>query len=96
MKSSREPTSGPGCPEWSASTSATAPREATSWPRARGKAIGGAAVTDDAMLAIAPAPARDRRPSRHRHGQEEGPASSPATVMRMLREQDEKAAAAAG
>ena len=37
-------------------------------------------------------PARHRLPARHRHGQEEGPA--PVTVMRMLREHDEKAAAA--
>ena len=49
--------------------------------RARGKAIGGAAVTDDAMLAVgaAPArpgaePARHRRPPRHHHRQEERPA----------------------
>ena len=69
--------------------------------RARGKAIGGAAVTDDAMLAVA----------LHLRGQElslrdiaarlvistgkkKGQHPSPATVMRMLREHDEKAAAA--
>ena len=70
--------------------------------RARGKAIGGAAVTDDAMLAVA----------LHLRGQElslreiaarlviatgkkKGQHPSPATVMRMLREHDEKAAAVA-
>ena len=49
--------------------------------RTRGKSIGGAAVTDDAMLAVAapPArpgdePARHRRPPRHRHRKEERPA----------------------
>ena len=69
--------------------------------RTRGKAIGGAAVTDDAMLAVA----------LHLRGQElslrdiagrlviaggkkKGQHPSPATVMRMLREHDEKAAAA--
>jgi DNA invertase Pin-like site-specific DNA recombinase len=71
--------------------------------RARGKAIGGAAVTDDAMLAVA----------LHLRGQElslrdiaarlviatgkkKGQHPSPATVLRMLREHEEKAAAAAG
>ena len=70
--------------------------------RARGKAIGGAAVTDDAMLAVA----------LHLRGQElslrdiaarlviatgkkKGQHPSPATVLRMLRDHDEKAAAAA-
>ena len=69
--------------------------------RVRGKAIGGAAVTDDAMLAAA----------LHLRGQEmslrdiagrlviatgkkKGQHPSPATVMRMLREHDEKTAAA--
>ncbi len=69
--------------------------------RARGKAIGGAAVTDEAMLAAA----------LHLRGQElslrdiasrlviatgkkKGQHPSPATVMRMLREHDEKTAAA--
>jgi len=69
--------------------------------RARGKTIGGAAVTDDAMLAVA----------LHLRGQElslrdiaarlvisagkkKGQHPSPATVMRMLRDHDEKAAAA--
>jgi hypothetical protein len=33
-------------------------------------------------------------PARHRHEQEERPHPSPATVMRMLREHDEKTAAA--
>jgi hypothetical protein len=68
---------------------------------APGTAIGGAAVTDDTMLAVA----------LHLRGQEmslrdigarlviatgkkEGQHPSPATVMRMLREHDEKAAAA--
>ena len=70
--------------------------------RARGKAIGGAAVTDDAMLAVA----------LHLRGQElslrdiaarlviatgkkKGQHPSPATVLRMLRDHDEKAGAAA-
>ena len=70
--------------------------------RARGKAIGGAAVTDEAMLAVA----------LHLRGQElslrdiaarlviatgkkKGQHPSPATVLRMLRDHDEKAAAAA-
>jgi len=70
--------------------------------RARGKAIGGAAVTDDAMLAVA----------LHLRGQElslrdiaarlviaagkkKGQHPSPATVLRMLRDHDEKAAVAA-
>jgi DNA invertase Pin-like site-specific DNA recombinase len=70
--------------------------------RARGKSIGGAAVTDDAMLAVA----------LHLRGQElslrdiaarlviatgkkKGEHPSPATVMRMLREHNEKTAAAA-
>jgi DNA invertase Pin-like site-specific DNA recombinase len=71
--------------------------------RARGKAIGGAAVTDDAMLAVA----------LHLRGQElslrdiaarlvisagkkKGQHPSPATVLRMLRDHDQKAAAAGG
>jgi hypothetical protein len=70
--------------------------------RARGKAIGGAAVTDDAMLAVAI----------HLRGQElslrdiaarliiatgkkKGQHPSPATVLRVLRDHDEKADAAA-
>ena len=69
--------------------------------RARGKSIGGAPVTDEAMLAVA----------LHLRGQEmslrdiaarlviatgkkKGQHPSPATVMRMLREHDEKTAAA--
>ena len=69
--------------------------------RARGKAIGGAAVTDDAVPAVA----------LHLRGQElslrdiaarlvisagkkKGQHPSPATVLRMLRDHDEKAAAA--
>jgi resolvase-like protein len=71
--------------------------------RARGRSIGGAAVTDDAMLAVA----------LHLRGQElslrdiaghlviatgnkKGQPPSPATVMRMLREHDEKAGLATG
>src|SRR2546430_928808 len=71
--------------------------------RTRGKSIGGAAVTDDAMLAVA----------LHLRGQElslrdiagrlviatgkkKGQHPSPATVMRMLREHDEKARLASG
>jgi DNA invertase Pin-like site-specific DNA recombinase len=63
--------------------------------RGRGKSIGGAAVTDEAMLAAA----------LHLRGQElslrviatgkkKGRHPSPATVMRMLREHDEETAAA--
>ena len=79
------------------STSATAPWRATSRP-APGRAIGGAAVTDDAILAVA----------LHLRGQElslcdiaarlviatgkkKGRHPSPATVMRMLRDHDEMA-----
>ncbi|HUL27465.1 MAG TPA: hypothetical protein VLW44_17035 [Streptosporangiaceae bacterium] len=71
--------------------------------RARGTAIGGATVTDEAMLAVA----------LHLRGQEmglrgiaarlvitrgkkKGQHPSPAIVLRMLRDHDEKAAAAAG
>ena len=71
--------------------------------RTRGKSIGGAPVTDDAMLAVA----------LHLRGQDlslrdiaarlvittgkkKGQHPSPATVLRMLREHDEKAATAAG
>jgi DNA invertase Pin-like site-specific DNA recombinase len=70
--------------------------------RARGKAIGGAAVTDDAMLAVA----LHLRGQDHSlrdiatrlviaTGKKKGQHPSPATVMRMLREDDEKTAAAA-
>jgi hypothetical protein len=40
-------------------------------------------------------PARHRHPARHLHREEEGQHPSPATVMRMLREHDDKTAAAA-
>lgn len=70
--------------------------------RARGKAIGGAAVTDDAMLAVAlhlRAQELSLRDIAARlviaTGKKKGQHPSPATVMRMLREDDEKAAAAA-
>jgi hypothetical protein len=53
--------------------------------RLRGKGIGGASVTDDDMLDMAPAPAgpgaepaRDRRPTRHHQGRQEGAAPFPA------------------
>ena len=63
--------------------------------RTRGKAIGGAAVTDDAMLAVA----LHLRDIAARlviaKGKKKGEHPSPATVLRMLREHDEKAAAAA-
>jgi len=70
--------------------------------RARGKAIAGAAVTDDAMLAVAlhlrvqelslPDIAARLVIS---IGKKKGQHPSPAAVMRMLREHDEKTAAAA-
>jgi DNA invertase Pin-like site-specific DNA recombinase len=70
--------------------------------RARGKAIGGAAVTDDAMLAAAlhlRAQDKSLREIAARlvigSGKKKGQHPSPATVMRMLRDHDEKAAAAA-
>jgi len=70
--------------------------------RARGKAIGGAAVTDDAMLAVA-LHLRGREMSLRdiaarlviATGKKKGQHPSPATVLRMLRDHDEKAAAAA-
>ena len=70
--------------------------------RARGKAIGGAAVTDDAMLAVA-LHLREQNLSLRdiaarlviAKGKKKGQHPSPATVLRMLREHDEKAAAAA-
>jgi len=70
--------------------------------RARGKAIGGAAVTDDAMLAVA-LHLREQNLSLRdiaarlviAKGKKKGEHPSPATVLRMLREHDEKAAAAA-
>ena len=70
--------------------------------RTRGKAIGGAAVTDDAMLAVA-LHLREQNLSLRdiaarlviAKGKKKGEHPSPATVLRMLREHDEKAAAAA-
>src|SRR6266568_481749 len=68
--------------------------------RARGKAIGGAAVTDDAMLAVAlhlRAQELSLRDIAARlvisAGKKKGQHPSPATVMRMLRDHDEAAAA---
>ena len=68
--------------------------------RARGKAIGGAAVTDDAMLAVALHLRSQELSLRDiaarlviTRGKKKGQHPSPATVMRMLREHDEKAAA---
>ena len=69
--------------------------------RARGKAIGGAAVTDEAMLAAA-LHLRGQELSLHgiagrlviATGKKKGQHPSPATVMRMLREHGEKTAAA--
>ena len=70
--------------------------------RARGKVIGGAAVTDEAMLAAAlylRAQELSLRDIASRlviaTGKRKGQHPSPATVMRMLREHDEKTAAAA-
>jgi DNA invertase Pin-like site-specific DNA recombinase len=70
--------------------------------RARGKAIGGAAVTDEAMLAVAlhlRGQALSLRDIAARlviaTGKKKGQHPSPATVLRMLREHDEKAPAAA-
>ena len=71
--------------------------------RARGKSIGGAAVTDDAMLAVA-LHLRDQELSLREiaerlvispPGRQKGQHPSAATVMRMLRDHDEKTAAAA-
>jgi DNA invertase Pin-like site-specific DNA recombinase len=73
--------------------------------RARGKSIGGAAVTDEAMLAVALHLRSQDLSLRDiagrlviATGKKKGHHPSPATVMRMLREHDEKtpAAAAAG
>ena len=68
--------------------------------RARGKAIGGAAVTDHAMLAVALHLRSQELSLRDiaarlviSTGKKKGQHPSPATVMRMLREHDEKAAA---
>ncbi|MGE5135250.1 MAG: recombinase family protein [Gemmatimonadota bacterium] len=71
--------------------------------RARGKAIGGAAVTDDAMLAVA-LHLRGQEMSLREiaarlviaTGRKKGQHPSPATVLRMLRDHDQKAAAAGG
>jgi DNA invertase Pin-like site-specific DNA recombinase len=70
--------------------------------RARGKAIGGAAVTDDAMLAV-PLHLRGQELSLRdiaarlviATGKKKGQHPSPATVLRMLRDHDEKAGVAA-
>ena len=70
--------------------------------RTRGKVIGGTAVTDDAMLAVAlhlrgqELSLRDiaARLVISSIGKKKGQHPSPATVMRMLREHDEKTAAA--
>ena len=69
--------------------------------RARGKAIGGAAVTDDAMLDMA-LHLREQDLSLRdiaarlviSKGKKKGRRPSPATVLRMLREHDERAAPA--
>jgi hypothetical protein len=68
--------------------------------RARGKAIGGAAVTDDAMLGVALHLRSQELSIRDiaarlviSTGKKKGQHASPATVMRMLREHGEKAAA---
>jgi DNA invertase Pin-like site-specific DNA recombinase len=68
--------------------------------RTRGKTIGGAAVTDDAMLSMA-LHLRDQQLSLRdiasrlviTKGKKKGQHPSPATVLRMLREHDEKTAA---
>ena len=67
--------------------------------RARGKSIGGAAVTDEAMLAVALHLRGQERSLRDiaarlviATGKKKGQHPSPATVMRMLREHDEKTA----
>ena len=68
--------------------------------RARGKTIGGAVVTDDAMLGMAlhlreqNLSLRHRRPTGHHQRQEEGSQPSPATILRMLRDHDERTAVA--
>ncbi|MFJ2033200.1 recombinase family protein [Streptosporangium sp. NPDC087985] len=69
--------------------------------RTRGKTIGGAAVTDDAMLAVA-LHLREQELSLRdiaarlviSKGKKKGQHPSPATVLRMLREHDEQAATA--
>ena len=68
--------------------------------RGRGKSIGGAAVTDEAMLAAAlhlrgqDMSLRDIAGLVIATGKKKGQHPSPATVMRMLREHDEKTTAA--
>jgi DNA invertase Pin-like site-specific DNA recombinase len=65
--------------------------------RTRGKTIGGAAVTDPAMLSMA-LHLRDQGASLREvaaqlvitHGSKKGQHPSPATVMRMLREHDQQ------
>jgi DNA invertase Pin-like site-specific DNA recombinase len=71
--------------------------------RARGKAIGGAAVTDEAMLAVALHLRGQEMSLRDiaarlviARGKKKGQHPSPATVLRMLRDHDQKAAAAGG
>ncbi|MFE3901270.1 hypothetical protein ACFXPY_13160 [Streptomyces sp. NPDC059153] len=69
--------------------------------RKRGKTIGGAGVTDDAMLSMA-LHLRDQEMSLRdiakrlviTTGAKQGQHPSPATVMRMLREYDERTTAA--
>jgi len=70
---------------------------------ARGKAIGGAVVTDEAMLAAALHLRGQELSLRDiaahlviARGKKKGQHPSPATVMRMLREHDEKAGLASG
>ncbi|HEY1916305.1 MAG TPA: recombinase family protein [Streptosporangiaceae bacterium] len=71
--------------------------------RARGKAIGGAAVTDDAMLSMA-LHLRGQQLSLRgiaarlviTKGKKKGQHPSPATVLRMLREHDDRAVTAGG
>ena len=71
--------------------------------RARGKTIGGASVTDEAMLALALHLREQKHSLRDMagrlviaKGRKKGDHPSPATVLRMLREHDEKAVAAKG
>ena len=71
--------------------------------RARGKTIGGASLTDEAMLAFALHLREQKHSLRDMagrlviaKGRKKGEHPSPATVLRMLREHDEKAVAAKG
>ncbi|MGI5159348.1 hypothetical protein [Microbispora sp. CA-102843] len=75
----------------------TAPLEGHESARSRGKTIGGAAVTDDAMLSMA-LHLREQNPSRLviTKGKKKGRHPSPATVLRMLREHDATAASVEG